>query len=242
MILCAALVAAASLGAPASAPYRVVRTDGAVVVLAGPPERKGRVFVGKLAADGLLVSLPVAEVDEAATERENRTAHVPAEPDVPAWAKGPRPTPALGSRVALKATREQAERTLASASGTAKESAPAPAAESDRPDESRPRRDARPTDLSGRGEAHWRALAGRARDRLEEAEERLASASARREAVDRAGPGVGGYGVETWARQVLRLRDAEAEARREIERARAAIEDLREEARKAGAWPGWLRP
>lgn len=242
MIVSVALLAAASLGAPASAPYRVVRTDGAVVVLAAPPERKGRVLVGKLAADGLLVSLPVAEVDAAATERENRVPHVPAEPEVPAWAKGPRPTPALGSRVALKATREEAERTLASASGTAKGVSSPSEAESDRAEEPRPRRDTRPTDLSGRGEAHWRALAGRARDRLEEAEERLASASARREAVDRAGPGVSGYGVETWARHVLRLRDAEAEARREVERARAAIEDLREEARKAGAWPGWLRP
>ena len=51
--------------------YVVVGKDGSMTSLAAPPDRKGDRFVGRLLRGGQLVSLVVADVDEARTAAAN---------------------------------------------------------------------------------------------------------------------------------------------------------------------------
>ena len=98
-----------------------------------------------------------------------------------------------------------------------------------------------PKDLLGRGEAWWRARADAVRGDLEEAARLRAEAEAELETAERAYLGVSEAERATF---VLRVADARAraeQARGEERRAGARWEELQEAARKAGAFPGWLR-
>ncbi|HEV8267430.1 MAG TPA: hypothetical protein VGR00_04320 [Thermoanaerobaculia bacterium] len=148
--------------------------------------------------------------------------------------------------VKLKVSRQEAEKKLREADGTSRgaDEADLPEREEPRPPREKRRGGVAPVehlDVDGRGEAYWRSRAGRLRGELSAAEAELKSLEKTAEAYDRANPPGGNAAMQTWARELMRLRN-------EVDRARARVavlkrrqEDLAEEARKADAYPGWLR-
>ena len=100
---------------------------------------------------------------------------------------------------------------------------------------------AEPTDLQGRGEVYWRERAGEHRAALEEAAAEKALAEAALEAAERAWIGASDAEQATFVLDVLAARERAERARAEHRRAEGRWEALQEEARKAGAFPGWLR-
>ena len=98
-----------------------------------------------------------------------------------------------------------------------------------------------PTDNLGRGEAYWRERAAAARGVLDEAEGNLAAAEAQLQAAERSYLGGSEPERNTYVVRVIEARDIAERARREHRSASGRWEALQEEARKAGAFPGWLR-
>lgn len=221
-------------GSAAEGRYVVVRKDETTTVLKSPPERKGDVYLGRLLAGGQLVSFPAAEVDEERTAAANRPA--------------PTPTPAGDSHVlkrsatraerkaSLKVSRDAAERSLAASSGTAQAESPAPPED---PPASRagPRSNAGPLDSNGHGEAWWRRKAAPVNAKVARAEAGVERAKAKRDEQERSP----GRGTPAWTMKQSRLNDAVVRAQAALDDARRNLDRLSEEARKAGAYPGWLR-
>jgi len=232
-----AVLALAGAPAPAAAgstPWVVVRKDGARVTFAEPPARRGGRLVGRLAGAGTLVSIPEARVDDEATRRANRPGAIPprskAKPTPKPWE-----TPPLGDQVKLRRSAEEARRLLESVRGGTAAAPSATPAATDLPASTAP------TDRFGRGEREWRERAAGAREEIESAAAELADAEAALEAAERAYLGETDAERTTFVVQVLEARRRAEAARAEHRRARARWEDLQEEARKAGAYPGWLR-
>lgn len=243
--LLALLLAAAEPAAPPPGGYAVVRKDGSVTWLLEAPVQKGTSWVGKLSPGGQLVSFPAAEVDVERTREANRKAPATPTPGVvPFEKKAPRkPTPTPAKK--LRKSREEAEKALSALSGepgggaASQKSGPRPEEPSLReaaPVE--PPETFEPTDRNGRGEEWWRDRAERVRQRLREAERELADAQVAAASWDR-NPEV--WGTEYWAMELSRLRTRVEKARIQVDEARRRWSDLEEDARKAGAWPGWLR-
>lgn len=247
---CALLAAIAAASPPAATKpgggWIVVQADGARVVLEAPPATRDGRLVGRLAGAGTLVSIPVARVDAAATERANRTGAAPAPSPVSArQTPAPFATPPLGDLAKLTRSPEEARKVLESAvkGGTVPSPAPPPegartagtaepAATAELPE---------PKDLKGRGEAYWRERAAAARGVLEDAESSLAAAEAELRAAERSYLGVGEAERNTFIVRVIEARDVAERARAQHRSAAGRWEALQEEARKAGAFPGWLR-
>jgi hypothetical protein len=101
--------------------------------------------------------------------------------------------------------------------------------------------EAGPTDRTGRDESWWRERAVAARGAAEESAAALAAAEAALEAAERSYLGGSEAERTTFVLNVLDARNRAGEARDRHTRARARWEALQEEARKAGAYPGWLR-
>ena len=236
-------LAAAATPAPAAAlpagPWVVVQTDGARVRFAAPPVLRAGRWIGRMQGTGTLVSIPASRVDDRATRRANDPGAQAAKP-APRAVPTPRPyeTPPLGERAKLKTSGEEASRILEGA----RKGTPAPRPSiSAAPEEGTPPADDVPVDRHGRGEAWWRERGSAVREEIEEADRSLAEAQARLEAAesDYLGPSEGER--NSWSLRVQAERDRVEAARREQRRAAAAWDDLQEEARKAGAFPGWLR-
>ena len=241
LALPAAGAATDEAGSEGGAPWVVVQTDGARVNFARPPERRGARLVGRLRAGGALVSIPTARVDEEATRRANAKGAVAPVPG-PAPARRPAPfeTPPLGDRVQLRTSGAEAGAHIEGA----RKGTPAPAREpagaglaTDAPPPAAPE----PTDRLGRGEAYWRERAAELRAALEEAAAERAAAEAMLEAAERAWLGGSEAERTTFVLNVLAARERAERARLEHRRAEGRWEALGEEARKAGAFPGWLR-
>lgn len=231
--------------------YVVVRVDGTRIELAGPPRLKGGRYVATLRGSGQLVSFPAGEVDEERTAAANR----PAAGSAPAPTQGPAVAPrrepaarsALGDRARLTVPREKAEAVLRSASGTAKPT-PVTVAE-DEGVEDRASAGDKPegaeipdhVDRRGRGEAYWRGKADRLRRTLANAEADLRLAQAEAGRWEREVPAFDAAAQATWARELARMRGNVDRARVRVERARKELEDLSDEARRADAYPGWIR-
>lgn len=236
------LLALAAAGSPArqGAPtpgsrWVVVQTDGARVTFSAPPERRGARLVGRLLAGGALVSIPEARVDRDATRRANEEG-APAPAPAPAPPPVPRPfeTPPLGDRVRLLASGAEARAHIEGAlKGT-----PAPP-RTPSADEAVSVPD--PTDRLGRGESYWRERAADRRAALEEAAAERAVADAMLEAAERDFLGASEAERTTFVVNVLAARERAERARQQHRRAAERWEALSEEARKAGAFPGWLR-
>jgi hypothetical protein len=242
------LAAAAAVDAPPGSPrapgeppeegWVVVRKDGARVTFEAPPRTEGGRLVGRLRGSGTLVSLPAARVDAKATARANAPG-TPAVVAIPA-APTPRPfeTPPLGQRVRLTMSAEDARRHLEEARTGTPDSGPPPgetAAPAPVPEE------AGAKDRIGRDESEWRERAAVVRSAAEEAAAALAAAEAALEAAERSYLGGSEAERTTFVLNVLDARNRAEAARAEHRRARARWEALQEEARKAGAFPGWLR-
>jgi hypothetical protein len=243
------LLAAAAAGVPPGAPrtqgespaggWVVVRKDGARVTFEAPPRAEGGRLVGRLRGSGTLVSLPAARVDVEATERANAP-EAPAVAVTPVAAPAPRPfeTPPLGRRVRLTMSAEDARRHLEEARTGTPDSGPPPG-ETGTP--APVPEEAGATDRVGRDETWWRERAEAARGAAEESAAALAAAEAALEAAERSYLGGSEPERTTFVLNVLDARDRAGAAREEHARARARWEALQEEARKAGAHPGWLR-
>jgi hypothetical protein len=218
----------------------LVQADGTRVTFAAPPETRDGRYVGRLKGSGTLVSIPAVRVDTEATARAN--APVTAEAAVPAPKVRPTPgpfaTPPLGDRVRMKASGEEARRHLENAKIGTPAPAPPPGAT---PTVGPVPEEKAPTDNEGRGEAYWRERAGAARGVFDEAERDLAAAEAQLSAAERSYLGVGEGERNTYVVRVIEARDVAEKARAQHRSASGRWEALQEEARKAGAFPGWLR-
>jgi hypothetical protein len=227
-------------GEPPAGGWVVVRKDGARVTFEAPPRTEGGRLVGRLRGSGTLVSLPAARVDAEATARANAPG-APAVAASPATAAPtPRPfeTPPLGQRVRLTMSAEEARRHLEEARTGTPDPGPPPgetAAPAPVPEE------AGATDRTGRDESWWRERAAAARGAAEESAAALAAAEAALEAAERSFLGGSEAERTTFVVNVLDARNRAEAARAEHARARTRWEALQEEARKAGALPGWLR-
>ena len=231
----AARAGSGARGPDAVAGWVVVQTDGARVVFASPPARKGTRLVGRLFAGGALVSLPLARVDEAATRSANEP-ETPRPVPAPKTASAPRPfeTPPLGDLVKLRAPAGEARAHIEGA----RKGTPAPPAD---PAAAAPPPLEEPTDLRGRGEGYWRQRADGQREALADAAAETALAEAALEAAERAWLGAGDAEQATFVLNVLAARERAERARADHRREEGRWETLQEEARKAGAFPGWLR-
>jgi hypothetical protein len=96
-------------------------------------------------------------------------------------------------------------------------------------------------DRQGRGEQYWRERAGAAREDIRQAEQDLAVAQADLEAAERAYLGPSEGERNSFTIRIYEARDRVERARQDLRRANGRFEALQEEARKAGAFPGWLR-
>lgn len=235
---------------PSGRPWTVVQADGMRVVFAAPPENRGGRLVGKLAGSGTLVSIPAARVDADATARAN----APGEPGTAAPVAKPLPTPhplatpPLGSQVKLRKSAEEAQRIIEGARTGRPAPAPSPGAraasapaEGAGAAEAPPPGEDAPVDRDGRGEEYWRERAGAARAEIDQAGQDLAVAEADLEAAERAYLGPSEGERNSFAIRVYEARDRAERARQDLRRATRRLEGLEEEARKAGAFPGWLR-
>lgn len=245
-LLLAAAAAPAPPGAepapdvPRPAGWVVVRKDGARVTLDAPPRTEGGRLVGRLAGSGTLVSLPVARVDGEATARANAPGPPAAAPSPSAGRPAPRPfeTPALGQRVRLTMSGEEARRHLEEARTGTPDDGPAPEGT---PSAFPVAAQTGTTDRSGRDEGWWRERAAVARGAAEQAAAELAAAEAALEAAERSYLGGSEAERTTFVVNVLDARNRAEAARAAHGRASERWVALQEDARKAGAYPGWLR-
>lgn len=95
-------------------------------------------------------------------------------------------------------------------------------------------------------EAYWRRAAQEHRDRIRRAEEKVQALQARIDAlmVDRNPPGADALDpnrLQTIEAQKAQAREELDKAKAELAAARAALEDLEEQARRKSVPPGWLR-
>ncbi|MHB8796952.1 MAG: hypothetical protein ACYDBY_00680 [Thermoanaerobaculia bacterium] len=222
-------------GEKAAGSWVVVQSDGARVVFDSPPERKGARLVGRLHSGGALVSLPLARVDEAATRAANEPG-APTPVPAPTATPVPRPfeTPPLGNLVKLRASGDEAR---AHIEGARKGTPAPPRAHSDVP----PIEVAEPTDLLGRGERYWRERADRRREALEAAAADRQIAERLLAEAERAWLGLSDAETTTYVLYLLAARERAERARQLHLREQQRWDELGEEARKAGAFPGWLR-
>jgi hypothetical protein len=242
--LASAAFAVIALAAPSpAAGWVVVQKDGARVTFDGRPEVRSGKLVGRLLGPGTLVSIPAARVDDEATRRANEPGAAAPVPAAAKPAPTPRPfeTPPLGDRAKLKTSPEEASRLLASSRTGSAAPAASPAPESESAGGKKAAGPEAPTDRQGRDEAWWRERAGAVRGDYEGAAQALAEAEARLEAAERAYLGGSRAERNTFVIRVNEERAAAERAREEHRRASEAWEALQEEARKSGAFPGWLR-
>ncbi len=232
LVLAGLSFAGASWSAPDPAGrYVVVGTDGTVTTLSAPPERKGNRFVGHLHPGGQLVSFPVAGVDEAKTAAANTPPPTPSLKRNTAVLK--RTPPPMAESKRLKVPRHEAERTLAASSGTGTTST-GPTLGRELAADGKP---AGVVDRNGRGEAWWRKRATPLLSRAARAETDLTRATSARDSWQRS-PGTG---TPAWQLRLYRLNESVAKAQAHLDEARRQQDRLAEEARKAGAYPGWIR-
>ena len=98
-------------------------------------------------------------------------------------------------------------------------------------------------DLQGHDEAYWRARAAAVRDAAKKAEDALAAAEAeeKREESDFYSWDDGQYRDNVIKPAWDRAKEETVKARAGLQAARKDLEGLEDEARRAGAFPGWIR-
>ncbi len=225
--------------AGADAPSTFVLKDGTEVTFAAPPETRGRALVGRLAGTGQLVSVPASAVDQ---ERTRARAARPAAPATPA-PTAPRPSSgqSLGDAGKLNRSPEEARRLLESArradpAQRLEETEAVPGAAGKSP-ASRSEKD-----WQGRDQGYWADRARKVREQLGAARQELASARADRQAAEDAIPFGRSQGVwNTYGMAVNEARRREEAAAARVTELEGQLEKLSDEARKAGAPPGWIR-
>ena len=102
---------------------------------------------------------------------------------------------------------------------------------------------AAPVDLNGNGEAYWRAKANETRDRLAKALQGLEAArlEEKREENDFYAWDDGQYRDNVIKPAWDKSKEETIRAQEGLSAAQKAVDELNDEARKAGAYPGWIR-
>jgi len=239
-VLSGACLLAAPIPSPTPATYLVVRKDGTIVRLQRSPALKGKSLVGNLWPSGQLVSVPLADVDERKTAAANapeRAATAPSETNIGTRYKPAGPQTPLGDQVRLKGGRKAAERKLQGASGTAKGTGAAKETQEPRGTPG----STELVDLNGHGESWWRGRAAPLLEEQADAEAELKLAEDERKRFERTQPPPGQGATSTWALELQYLRDRADRSRQRAKAAKRRLDGLAEEARKAGALPGWAR-
>jgi len=240
-VLSGACLTAAPAPSPTPATYVVVRKDGTIVRLQKTPALKGKSLVGNLWPSGQLVSLPVADVDDRKTAAANaggRAATPPSETNIGTRYKAAGPQAPLGDQVRLKGGRKAAERKLQGASGTAKGSGAAK--ETKTPPRGTPG-STELVDLNGHGESWWRGRAAPLLEERADAEAELKLVEDERKRFEGTQPPPGQGATSTWALELQYVRDRADRSRQRANAAKRRLDEFAEEARKAGAPPGWAR-
>jgi hypothetical protein len=118
-----------------------------------------------------------------------------------------------------------------------------PAAASPQPPPPPPVEMPRVLDLNGHDEAYWRARAAQARDGVRKATSDLAAAEAeeKREENDFYAWDDGQYRDNVIKPAWDKAREEAARARQDLEAAQKQLDALEDDARRAGAYPGWIR-
>ncbi len=244
--LVAAPGASPAAAAPAAGPWVVVQKDGTRVTFETPPKSTGGRLVGNLRGSGTLVSIPETRVDEGATVRANAAGAATVSAPPPKAVVTPRPfeTPPLGERVRLTKSGEEAQRLLEGARAGTAAPPPPPGATpvpGTTPGPAKAVAEEAPVDRMGRGENYWRERAGALRAALEQAERELVQAEADLASAERAYLGGSEAERATFVVRVIEARDLAATARRQHGLTSVRWQEFEDEARKAGAFPGWLR-
>ncbi len=224
---------------PVGRPWVVVQTDGTRLKFDAAPESRSGKLVGRLEGSGTFVSIPVARVDAAATERANAPGAVAPTP-LPRAPATPRPFAILPlcDRVRMKTSPEDARKILEGARAGTPAASPVAGTT---PSPSAGPEEKPPTDNHGRSETYWRERAEATRGVYDEAERNLAAAEAQLLAAERTSLHGGEAERNTYVVRVIEARAVAEKARAEHTSAKGRWEALQEEARKAGAFPGWLR-
>ena len=184
-------------------------------------------------ASGVLYSLPLSEIDVAATEEANGlTATAPAEPKATEESK---------EKLRLAVTPEQKEkllRDLEKSRGTPVPQRPLPSAESLVSDEI----DVRERD----DEEYWRSESRRLEENLRRRRDDIELQKRRLQRLEDEIRMLVGSGTPTdqFAGNIMQLEDARAaldQAYLDLERAERELGDFRDRARQLGILPGWLR-
>jgi len=244
----------ASAAVPTPTPehsYTIIEKDGNVVRLLRTPAHKGNTLVGSLWPNGELVLIRLDAIDEKKTAEANKRGGSPTPPigqqviSQSTTIAGPKM--ALGDRVKLVKSREEAEKTIQSASGTGKKAASGDASEAGAKKKTKDGAEAGTgeageiLDNNGKSETWWRAKADRAKNELADAEGELKLAQQEQERQERSVPPPGQSATASWAMELQRLRDVVDKSKARVETAKKKLEDLGEAARLAGAYPGWVR-
>jgi len=207
--------------------FVAVMTDGSSVALSGPPERRGAIYVGKLVPTGQFVSFPVEDLDARKTEEANRPPKPTPTPKAePILGHSSFPTRDAG-RVAGSGKPRTRGGTLTVADGWPARSSPPSAGTSTE----------EPADRHGRKEAWWRRKAEPILSRIATLEAEVKLRAAQKEEFERSVA----VGTKAGSLRAQKLRKEEATAQQKLQIERRKLERLAEEARKAGAYPGWIR-
>ena len=244
----------------AASPYVLVLRDGSAVRLTEAPTSKNTLLVATL-EDGTVVSLPAARVDWEATRRANRPRPEPpaaaAEIDVDERARrSPRNTRVIDNRTIGHFVERSPGFTTVPVTdrpGAVTKAAP-------RPPTAAPEVPVTLTsrlDRDGNGPAYWRDRARRLRQDGREAELAVATAEGnlkrerdaflhgrryRSSGIDITQPYQSAEERASAQDRISLWEVRLADARLQLDFARGRFDDLCEEARRAGAPPGWLRP
>lgn len=100
-----------------------------------------------------------------------------------------------------------------------------------------------PVDLNGNGEAYWRAKAKQVREHLAQAQQQLEAAQLeeKREENDFYAWDDGQYRDNVIKPAWDKSKEETVRAQEELSAAQKAVDNLDDDARKAGAYPGWIR-
>jgi hypothetical protein len=145
-----------------------------------------------------------------------------------------KPKPVVINNQDVKASRQATPKEPARPSAASAESAAAPAATA---------APYRPTDLEGHDETFWRQKAQSSRERVERAREAVKTADeeARKQENDFYAWDDGQYRDNVIKPAWDRAKEELATAQKELAEAEEGLKNLEDDARKAGAMPGWIR-
>lgn len=236
-MIAALLVTATLFGGPVDA---LVLRSGQTLPVSGEIREDGRRLVFRT-AEGVLYSIALDEIDLEATRELALKSNAGAEPAEAAQAEEA-PPPPLARKLAVS---EQEKKRLLEEISRNRDGKPAPEQRSltDEGLKDEMARLDRERDQRERDERYWRDRAGPARERLNRARDEAALLEARvRRLQDEVGMVVAvGLDPSGQLYQLDLARNQLDSARQRVGSAERAWADLQDEARRAGALPGWLR-